>query len=131
MRVVKITTMACVLLMLIVPIIGATNDHPETSEYVGCAGRAYGEIEDYELSPFAQFRILLGSSILLIRKGTITIKQESNEDSLRMISPSQHLCIAYQGTITIHFYASIAIIHLDDSGNACSGVFGHIHVEQN
>ena len=117
--------------MLIFPVISSTDDYQEISGCTGCIWKAYGEIDDYKLSPFAQIRILLGSTTLLVRKGTISIKQESNEDSLHMISPSQKICFSYQGDITIHFYASIAVIHFDDSGNCCSGILGYITVEQN
>jgi len=139
MRMVKITTIVCSLIMLVVPIIGATTNNSDSSTYTYCSGKTFGEIEDYRLSPIAQLIFWLrgGPSTILTNRATIVIRQEPDMRSLELIDPIKHCCIAYYGDITIHFYASIAKINFNPDENPnftcpiCSGIFGIIHVEQN
>ena len=139
MRIVKIITIACALIMLVIPVVGATTNNPDSSTHNCCRGWAFGEIEDYKLSLIAQLIYLLRGepSALLVTRATLVIRQEPDMMSLDLIDPIKHCCIPYFGNITIHFYASIAKIKFDPDENCnctlsiCSGFFGIIQVEQN
>lgn len=122
-----------------IPLIGATTNNPNGHDHTYCIGTAYGEIEEYELSPLAQLIIsIMGKpSRLPISRGTLVIRQEPDMLSLELTNPIKHYCMAYYGNITIHFYASIEIINLNAVNECpncsyiiCSGIFGHIHIEQ-
>ena len=139
-RIAKITAIISVSIILAIPVIGATTNSPNSYDHSCCIGTAYGEIEDYKLSPIAQLMILLRGkpSTLLITRGTLVIRQEPDMLSLVLTNPIKHYCRDYYGNITIHFYASIETINLDAVNECpncsyiiCSGIFGHIHIEQN
>lgn len=139
MRMIKITTIVFALIMLTIPVIEATTNNPDSHEHTCCRGMAYGEIEDYKLSLIAKLIYLLRGkpSTLPITRATIVIRHEPDRISLELINPIKHYCMAYYGNITIHFYASIAKINFDPAENyncthsICSGIFGHIYIEEN
>ena len=114
MRIVKITTIVCVLSILMIPVIGATTNNPNSYNYNLCKGMAFGEIEDYKLSPIAYFRYLLKGkpSTLLVTRAKIVIKQEPDMISLELIDPIKRCCMEFQGNITIHFWLSMITINL-------------------
>lgn len=139
---VKITTIVCAIIMLVIPVIGAsTSNNPDSSKntHTFCKGIVCGEIEDYTLSLIAKLIYLLKGepSTLRISRATIVIMQEPDKISLRLTNPIKQYCMDYYGNITIQFYASIATIHLDtEEHNNCShilcwGIFGLMYVEQN
>lgn len=139
MRMVKIITIICSLIMMVIPVIGATTNNPDSSTHTFCRGIAFGEIVDYKLSRISQLLLLLRgeTSTLLINRATLVIKQEPDMMSLELIDPIKHCCMAYYGNITIHFYASIVKINFkpDENYNCTysifSGFFGLIQFEQN
>ena len=133
----KIITIVCVLILLAIPVTGATTNNPNSYEYTRCSGIAYGEIVDYKLSLIAQliFRLRGEPFTLLITRATIVIRQNPKCRALELMDPVEHCCMAYYGNITIRFYASIAKINYYPAENCtvpiCSGIFGHIFVEEN
>ena len=139
MRFVKITTIFCSLILIIIPVIGATSTDSDSKMHTYCRGKAFGEIVDYRLSYIEQLIFLLiGKPIsLLITRGTVVIKQEPDMISLELIDPIKRCCWPYYGNITIYFYASIAKMNFnpDESHNCtysiCSGFFGIIQLKQN
>jgi hypothetical protein len=102
-------------------------------------GTAYGEIEDYKLSPIAQLMLsFFGTpSSLFITRGTLVIRQKPDMLSLVLTNPLKHYCMDFYGNITIQFYASLETLNLDAVNECpncsyiiCSGIFGHVHIEQ-
>jgi hypothetical protein len=133
----KITTIVCALSLLVIPVTGVATNNPNSHEYTRCRGIAYGEIVDYKLSLIAQLIIFLRGEpfTLLITRATIVIRQNPECRALELMDPVKHCCMAFNGNITIHFYASIAKINFYPAENCtvpiCSGIFGHIYVEEN
>jgi hypothetical protein len=122
---------------LAIPVNGAATNNSNSHEYTRCSGKVFGEIEDYKLSRIAQliFWLIGEPSVLLITRATIVIRQNPECRALELIDPNKHICMAYYGNITIHFYVSIAKINFNPDENCtvpiCSGIFGHIYVENN
>jgi hypothetical protein len=138
MKIIKIATLVCFLIILSTPLIGATKiDEHNTNEYTCCKGFAYGEIEDCKLSIISRLIHLLKgeTSSLLITRATITIRQNPDIMSLEILDPINHYCMAYYGNISINFHASIAILNFNSYENYtfpfCTGFFGHIIIEKN
>lgn len=133
----KIITIIFILILLAIPITGAALYNPNGHEYTRCSGIVYGEIVDYKLSRIAQLIFWLRGEpfTLLITRATIVIRQNTDCRAIELMDPVKHCCIAYYGNITIRFYASIAKINYYPTENCtvpiCSGIFGHIYIEEN
>lgn len=139
-RIIKLTTMVCAVIILAIPVVGATTNNSNSYDYNFCKGFAYGEIEDYKLSLLAQIIYFLRGkpSTLPITRGKIVIRQEPDMISLELINLINNYVKTFYGNITIYFYASLETINLDAvepcpncTHMICWGIFGHIHIEQN